>query len=123
MYLGMCIPIATSLRTGPDLLVGSVCCRSLKLLHVTVDGEQVGLAVYLGSEFSVFVFSLLEIYRRTQWILLRLEWQWVNHHKMRPDPEELANPEPETPPTSPSDIQEKAPLLDLTCTTPREMDV
>ena len=92
-------------------------------MNVTVDGEQVGLAVYLGSEFSVFVFSLLEIYRRTQWILLRLEWQWVNHHKMRPDPEELANPEPETPPTSPTDIKEKAPLLDLTRTTPREMDV
>ena len=54
----MCIPSATSLRTGPDLLVDSVWCRSLKLLHVTVDGEQVGLAVYLGSEFSVFESGL-----------------------------------------------------------------
>jgi len=75
---------------------------SLKLLNVTVSGERLGLAVWLGGEMSVFVFALLEIYRRVAWILLRVEWQWVNHHKMRADPAHLANPEPESPPTSPT---------------------
>ena len=68
-----------------------------------------------------FVFSLLEIYRRAAVILLRLEWQWVNHHKMRLDPEELANPEPETPPPRPRTSRRRPPCSIL-LTTSVEMD-
>ena len=49
---------------------------SLKLLDVQILGTHLHLPL-LGGEVTVFVLSVLEVLRRTQWTMLRLEWEWI----------------------------------------------
>jgi len=63
---------------------------SLKLLDVQILGTRLFLPA-TGGEMTVFVLSVLEVYRRAQWTALRIEWECI---KVAP----LSVPSPEKQP-------------------------
>jgi len=50
---------------------------SLKLLDVRVLGAHLTMQEILGSEDTIFMLSLLEVYRRAQWTVFRVEWEYI----------------------------------------------